>query len=391
MGQATHTRPDGCLLWLHAGSGHLAGPVSAIAKELSHLRGEPVHTLVTTSDGSPLIPSVAEATIYQTAPGETPGSLKRFFDHWQPDLGVILGIPDRPKLIKAAAEREGLLYLATPERGTMTDVRRLAYTPGRILKRFQTCFAASTVEADALERHLEGTPLSIEVLGPLSDTSHALPCVDADCDALATQIAGRPVWLAAGITRAEIEPIEEAHRKAFRSAHRLMLILVPQDIEDAGLMAQILEGKGWSTALRSKTEKIDLDTQVLIADVPDEMGIWYRLAPTTFVGGTFDAHGAAGDPYDPAALGSAVLHGPHTGSTPARFDRLAQANASLIVADAKALGAAVQSLLAPDKAAALAQAGWAATTESAVVIERMVELMDIHLDAQEAALAESHA
>ncbi|MEP0563073.1 MAG: glycosyltransferase N-terminal domain-containing protein [Paracoccaceae bacterium] len=389
LGQATHTRPDGCLLWLHASSGHLAGPISAIAKELSHLRGEPVHALVTTSDGSPLIPSVAEATIYQTAPGETSGSHKRFFDHWHPELGVILGIPDRPKLIKAAAERDGLLYLATPERGTMTDVRRLAYTPGAVLERFKTCFAASTVEADALERHLEGKPLKIEVLGPLSDTSHALACHDADCDALATQIAGRPVWLAAGITRAEIAFIEEAHRKAFRSAHRLMLILVPQDLEDAGLMSDILESKGWSTALRSQTEKIDIDTQVLIADVPDEMGIWYRLAPTTFVGGTFDAHSEAGDPYDPAALGSAVLHGPHTGDTPARFERLAQANASLLIEDSEALGVAIQSLLSPDKAAVLAQAGWATTTESAEVIERMVELMDMHLDAQEAALSGS--
>lgn len=379
------------MLWLHASSGHLAGPVVAIAKELSHLRGEPVHALVTTSDGTALIPSVAQVAIHQLAPGETSGSLKRFFDHWQPDLGVILGIPDRPKLIKEAAERDGLLYLATPERGTMTDVRRLSYTPGRVLARFKTCFAASTVEADALERHLEGAPVNIEVLGPLSDTSHALACVDADCNALATQLAGRPVWLAACITRAEIDPIEEAHRKAFRSAHRLVLILVPQDLEDAQLMADVLEAKGWSTALRSQTEKIDLDTQVLIADVPDEMGIWYRLAPTTFVGGTFDAFGAAGDPYDPAALGSAVLHGPQTGDTPARFERLAHANASLIVEDAPALGRAIQSLLAPDKAAALAQAGWATTTESAEVIERMVELMDIHLDAREAALAERNA
>ena len=378
-------------MWLHASSGHLAGPVTAIAKELSHLRGEPVHALVTTSDGTPLIPSVAQVALHQLAPTETPGSLKRFFDHWQPDLGVVLGIPDRPKLIKEAASRDSLLYLASPERGTMTDARRLAYTPGRVLARFKTCFAASTVEADMLERHLEGAPLNIEVLGPLSDTSHALPCVDADCDALAAQLAGRPVWLAAGITRAEIAMIEEAHRKAFRSAHRLMLILVPQDLADAQLMADILEKKGWSAALRSQAEKIDLDTQVLVADVDDEMGIWYRLAPTTFVGGTFDRLGMAGDPYDPAALGSAVLHGLETGDTPARFERLAQANASLVVEDATALGVAIQSLLAPDKAAALAQAGWATTTESAVVIERMVELMDIDLDAREATLAESRA
>lgn len=376
---------------MHASSSHQAGPVAAIAKELSHLRGEPVHALFTTPDPAPLIPSVAEVVIHQLAPGETPGSLTRFFDHWQPDLGIMLGFPDRPNLIKEAAARDILMYLATPERGTMTDVRRLAYTPGDILSQFKTGFAASTAEADVLTRHLEGAPLGIEVLGPLSDTTHALPCNDAECDALAAQLANRPIWLAAGITRAEIDLIERAHRKAFSAAHRLMLILVPYDIAAAKQITKELESKGWSTALRSTAGRLDLDTQVLIADVADEMGLWYRLAPTTFVGGTFDPDGPVGDPFDPAALGSAVLHGPETGPTPARFKRLTEANASLLVRDEKELGLAVQSLLAPDKAAALAQAGWATTTESAQVIERMVELMDIHLDAREAERTESEA
>lgn len=378
-------------MWFHAVESHLAGPVTAIAKELSHLRGEPVHALVTTPDDTPLIPSVGQVVIHQVAPGETQGSLKRFFDHWHPDLCVFLGIPDRPKLIKEAAARGVLLYLATAERGTLTDARHLAYTPSNLLARFKTCFAASTVEAEVLERHLDGTPLKIEVLGPLSDTVHALPCNDAECNALALQLASRPIWLAAEVTRLEVEHIEAAHRKAFSSAHRLLLILVPRSLDDAPEIADALERKGWSTALRSQATKLDLDTQILIADVPDEMGLWYRLAPTTFVGGTFDRDAAPSDPFDPAALGSAVLHGPETGSAPARFVKLAHANASLLVRDANELGMAIKSLLSPDKAAALAQAGWATTTESAEVVERMVELMDIHLDEQLAAQAESQA
>ena len=350
-----------------------------------------MHALVTTPDDTPLIPSVGQVVIHQVVPGETQGSLKRFFDHWHPELCVILGIPDRPKLIKEAAARDILLYLATAERGTITDVRRLAYTPGNLLARFKTCFAASTAEAGVLERHLDGAPLNIEILGPLSDTIHALPCNDAECDALAAEMASRPIWLAAEVTLAELEHIEAAHRKAFSAAHRLMLILAPRFLDDAAEIATTLEGQGWSTALRSQGTKLDLDTQILIADVPGEMGLWYRLAPTTFVGGTFDPDAAPSDPYDPAALGSAVLHGPETGSTPARFVKLAHANASLLVRDAEELGMAIRSLLSPDKAAELAQAGWATTTESAAVVERMVELMDMHLDDQQAARSGSRS
>ena len=48
--------------------------------------------------------------------------------------------------------------------------------------------------------------------------------------------------------------------------------------------------------------------------------------------------------------------------------------------DGESLGGAVETLLAPDKAAALAQAGWAVTTESAPVVDELVELLDIALE-----------
>ncbi len=110
------------------------------------------------------------------------------------------------------------------------------------------------------------------------------------------------------------------------------------------------------------------------------MGLWYRLAPTSFIGGSFLEGAQTTDPFDAAALGSAVLHGPHLSDSAPRFHRLTQMGGCLKVSDAGSLGEAIQSLLAPDKAAALAQAGWAVTTESAAVVERLVEVMDIALE-----------
>ena len=145
-----------------------------------------------------------------------------------------------------------------------------------------------------------------------------------------------------------------------------------------------LRDKGWEVGQSSAGQNAEEAIQILVADGGDEHGLWYRLAPITFIGGTIDPTARPSDPYAPATLGSAVLHGPNLGASPARFQRLAEAGACLRVESADQLGAAVQRLLAPDKAAELAQAGWKVTTESAHVIERLVELINETLDDREA-------
>ncbi len=379
MGQASRARPEGCLIWLHARLASEAGPVLALAQELSRLRGEPVHCLVTTETDARLVPSLEAAVIHQLVPGETMGSINRFLAHWSPDLVVEMGVTDRPRLFEEVARRKLPMFHVAPSR--RVSLRRYP----EYLTSFRALLAVSASESEAVRRQFAETNLAIEITGPLSDTINALACNEAECDTLARLLGGRPVWLTAKALPGEIEMIEVAHRRAFRAAHRMLLILVPAEVEEAAAMRRVFEEKGWRTALRSDGEEPDPDIQVYIADTEDELGMWYRLAPTSFVGGTLVEGGVPADPFDPAALGSAVLHGPYAGAAAARFDRLRENRASLSVANGEELGAAVLSLLAPDKAALLAQAGWATTTESAHVIERLAELMDLALDEGEVA------
>lgn len=371
-------------MWVHAQTPDEAGAAPAVARELSRLRGEPVHTLVTTAANEPAIPSLTERAIVQLAPGDTQGSVNRFLNHWHPDLGLVLGLPERPNLISTARDRGIPLYLAAAERGTIGLRRRLSYIPASLLHCFRTCLAASAADAEVLDRHLEDA-VRVEVSGPLCDTTHPPGCLEAEHETLTRLLGGRPVWLAASVTDSEIPAIEHAHRKAFRAAHRLLLILVPRDPDTGPAVTEMLEELGWQVARRSAEQEPDRDIQIYVADTADELGLWYRIAPMSFIGGTLDKSAVPADPYDAAALGSVALHGPHTGEAPMRFRRLAEAGASVGITSAEALGSELQTLLAPDKAAAHAEAGWRVTTESAHVVARLAELMDIALDEQEAA------
>jgi 3-deoxy-D-manno-octulosonic-acid transferase len=380
LGQASQPRPAGCLLWAHARTSGELGAVVAVAQELSRLRGETINILATTLDNAPLFPAVADTVLHELVPGETSGSVSRFLDHWQPDMGLVVGLPDRPNLISAAQDRGIPLFLAASNRDAIGAQRRIGHLSASLLGKFQACLAASAADGEVLKRHLdEGT--RVEVTGPLSDTIHALPCHESERDTLARLLGGRPVWLAAHVTESEVAAVEAAQRKAFRAAHRLLLILVPRDAALGPKIAGSLETMGWHVALRSAGGEPDENIQVYVADTEDEMGLWYRLAPITFVGGTLEKGAQPSDPYQPAALGSAVLHGPNVGPAPARFRRLAEAGASVSVESENNLGTVVQTLLSPDKTAMLAHAGWMATTESAHVVERLAELMDSALDA----------
>lgn len=372
LGQSTIARPEGLVLWVLAEKSSEIGPAPALAQEVSRRLGLPLHVLATPLSDTPLVPSVENAVIHQLAPADSEGSARRFLDHWRPDAALVFGTPPRGQLLNEAATRRIPLFGAASDRNSITSQRRLP----SYLKHFHTFFAASASEATLLRPALKAAETVIEIAGPLTDTVNAPPCNEAECDDLAKLLGGRPVWLAADVDGIEIDIAEAAHRKAFRSAHRLLLVLVPRPNCDAAEIVERFERDGWRVARRSTMAEPDPEIQIYIADTENELGFWYRLAPACFIGGSILRQGIPTDPFAPAALGSAVLHGPNTGPNPSRFERLAENNASLPVRNADELAEAVVTLLAPDKAASLAQAGWATVTESAHVIECIADVME---------------
>jgi len=365
---------------MHAHDAADTGAITALCQEIARLRGEPVYGLVTSVENAPTVASVA---IHQLVPGETSGSVGRFFDHWAPDIAIVIGPPERPLLIAEAAARGIPLFLAASRRGQIAPDGRLSLLAASLLEHFSKFLASSATEAQAISSGSVEQD-RVTVTGPLSDTVLALPCNQAELDDLGNTLAGRPVWLAAHVIPSEIAAVEAAQRRTIRAAHRLLLIVVPRIPENGAEVSAALEAQGWRTALRSKGEEPDENVQVYVADTEDEVGLWYRLAPITFLGGTFDVEEKASDPFEPASLGSAVVHGPDIGNNSHRFARLKKANATVEVASPDELGDTIFNLLAPDKAAILAHAGWSVTSESAHVVESLAEMIDAELDPGEA-------
>ncbi|KAF0675480.1 3-deoxy-D-manno-octulosonic acid transferase [Profundibacterium mesophilum] len=375
LGRSRAERPGGTLLWVHLAPG--VDP-RGIRSLLAALRQEhrDLSCLLSCDEPSALRAACGEVPGERVvaAPIDTPAIAQRFLSHWRPDMAIWVGMDMRPALAGAALDR------GVPMGGIDLDLRAL---PGRFRKggarqlaRFRFLLA-STPPPAGLESQLGR---AVERVGRLRPLQAPLRCNEGEREHLAGLLLSRPVWLAAGLRAEELAAVATAHRIASHLSHRLLLIVVPEAPEEGAMLRDRLAAQGWRCALRSADEEPRDDTAIYVADTAGEDGLWYRLAPISFLGGTLSPPAAGRDPGAPAALGSAVLHGPATAAHADSYAALHQGRAAWRVRDGEDLGRVVERLLSPEKVARLAHAAWMVTTDGADAFNRAHELIEAMLD-----------
>jgi 3-deoxy-D-manno-octulosonic-acid transferase len=253
--------------------------------------------------------------------------------------------------------------------------RRFVGLAGSTLRRFDRVLATDEDAARALIE-AGAAEASVEVSGPLEEETSTLGCNMRERDAIGSILAARPVWLATAVPETEEAAVIAAHRAATQLAHRLLLILEPANPANGPELARRLSTEGLNVTLRSVEGEPDASTEVMIADAEGELGLWYRLAPVSYMAGTLDANAGGGrSPLEPAALGSAIVHGPHTGPNAGLYGKFWSAGAARGVADGPGLAEALSELLSPDKAATMAHSAWRVSTGGATTSERVLELV----------------
>jgi 3-deoxy-D-manno-octulosonic-acid transferase len=368
-------RPGGALAWLHVPAAASAPAMQELARRLIDEDG--VAVLMT---GAADVP-VEKGVVHLNPPTDTPALARAFLDHWRPDIAVFSDGDLLPALIQEAADRRIPLLLADAREPRLPRERD-SWFPG-LMRRSLAQFAhvACIDEPSARAFRKAGAALSaVAVTGRMEARSAALPCLEAEREALARLLAARPVWFACAVPEAEETAVIEAQRAVAALAHRLLLILLPERAARAEPLARAVEEAGLTVALRSADEEPDAETAVFVVETEAELGLWYRLAPVTFLGGSLSGTGALRDPMEAAALGSAILHGPRPGAHGVAMGRLGAARAARAVGSPRDLAEALGDLLAPDRAARLAHAAWTVASDGAEATDalhnRIRRLMD---------------
>ena len=69
------------------------------------------------------------------------------------------------------------------------------------------------------------------------------------------------------------------------------------------VIAAVMEaGEGWTVAQRGLDQEPDTETEVYLPDSAAEYGVWYRLAPVCYMGGSLLGEGCARSPMEAAAV-----------------------------------------------------------------------------------------
>ncbi|WP_223631817.1 3-deoxy-D-manno-octulosonic acid transferase [Rhodobacter sp. TJ_12] len=302
------------------------------------------------------------------------GSPRALMRQLAPDLLVLFGNDLPGALIKAAGKADVPVMMAdvqaTPQSAGRQPLR--GFGKPALLRRMARVLVRDQGSITPLLQ-LGVEPAKLEVSGVLGQPAEPLRCSEAERVSLAALTRTRPVWLAAAVPPEEIDAMIAAQERATRHAHRMLLILAPDPPESAEHLAARLSAQGLAVASRALEGEPEDETEIFLADDPAEYGLWYRIAPVSYMGGTLSgAQGAARCPFEAAALGSAVVHGPKTTPYTSEYTRLGEARAARAIHDASSLGAAVADLMSPDRAAALAHNAWAVTSGGAAAAEAVV-------------------
>jgi 3-deoxy-D-manno-octulosonic-acid transferase len=371
-------RPDGDLIWLHAPT------------QVSHLRMlqlavrliENLGVTVLLTSPMPIAPQdhAGLALIQQPVPDDSASEAIVFLDHWRPNIILFSEGEIRPATLLEADDRR-IPTLLVDARPPYLVKDREGWYPGLLRKSLQTLRHVMAIDDASVKALRKAGAISVDLTGRMEEPSFVLGHHEPERAALAQLMRSRPVWLAVCVPPAEEAAVIAAHRAALQQSHRLLLILIPNHPARAETLGQMIEeSEGWMVALRGQVDEPEAEISVYIPEDTLELGLWYRLAPVCYLGGSLAAEGCIRNPMEAAALGSAILYGPRPGSFGITFGRLGGALAARAVGSADDLSQALCDLLAPERAAKMAHAAWGVASDgveaTGLVMDHVRRILD---------------
>ncbi len=320
-------------VWLHAASnGELASARPLIVALLAARPGLRLLVTTNTTTAQSLARSWAEPRITaRLAPLDTLWALHRFLARHRPAALIVVENELWPNRLRLAAAR-GLPVLVVGGRiSPRSAARWRRFGLGAQMMAALTALSAqdSTSEAGFLAMGLpEGRLLARLNL----KTAVAAPAPSQVLDWPRAQ-----TLLAASTHAGEEGIVLEAFATARARNPGLRLILAPRHPRRGPEIARMIAAQGLRHSLRSAGEPPT--EPVYLADTMGEMENWYAAAGLCFIGGTLVEKGGH-TPFEPAAYGCALVHGPSVENHAPAFAALDRAGAAIAVHDGASLAQA---------------------------------------------------
>jgi 3-deoxy-D-manno-octulosonic-acid transferase len=369
-GETSLLRPAGKLVWCHAASVGEAMSLLPLVKAL--LAGHPdLHALVTSgtlTSAAILKQRLPPQAFHQFVPLDRPAWVRRFLDHWRPDLVLWIESEIWPNFLTEIGRRAIPAALVNG-RLSVSSARwwqLVAPTLRQLLGVFTVRLAQSEADRERWDRFLPFT-----FAGNLKFAVEAPPADPSALAGLRELLAGRPIWLAANTHADEEARSLAVHADLHRRYPGLLTIVVPRHPERGSALRELAEKAGLSVALRSENTSLSPATDIYIADTLGELGTFYELAPIAYIGGSFGQGGHS--PVEAALLGNAIVFGPDMRNNAGIATLLRERGAAMQIEDTRRLTEIIDGWLRdPAAAAAMAEKARTIAVAEAQVLPRVL-------------------
>lgn len=377
-GQPSAERPAGALVWAHAAS---VGELVAILQLIERVHARGFHVLLTT--GTVTAAKLAErrlpeGVIHQFVPLDMPYFVARFLNHWRPNLALIAESELWPNLITEGRKR-GIPFVLVNGRlspRSYSRWKKLGRSAAALLSRVDLCLAQ---DADDAERFANLGAQRVLTTGNLKFDVPPPPVTPVALAAMERAIRGRPIVLSASTHEGEETLLIEAHMRLRQTVPGLLTMIAPRHPHRGYDIADIAERVGAVPVIRSRGHLPDAGTEIYIADTIGELGLFYRIAPIVFMGGSLVKHGGQ-NPIEPAKLNSAILHGPHIWNFSSVYAKLNRARGAATVTTAESLTKSLALLLDdPDLVLRMAQAAKTTVDQLGGALDRTFAAIEPYL------------
>jgi len=376
LGHPGKARPEGPLVWAHAASvGESLSLLPLVERLVKDRPGLIVLVTTGTLTSSRLMAErLPDGAVHQFVPVDRVSYVRRFLDHWHPDLALWVESEFWPNLIIETASRNIPMILIN---GRISPRSFLGWQRfGGLIKKLLSCFDLCLAQADAdAERLLRLGAVSAKYVGNLKFAALPLPVAADELSNLQDAFGDRPRWLAASTHSGEEIIVAMVHQRLKATRPGLLTVIVPRHPDRGAEIAAMLRGQKLAVSRRSDGDAIGPQTDIYLADTVGEMGLFFRLAGVVFMGKSLVPLGGQ-NPLEAAKLDCAIVHGPHVMNFDEMTKKMKNAAAALEVADEGALETVIGRLLndGAERGRMIAAAGEWAVAEAGVLDAVVAEL-----------------
>ena len=337
------TRGDGLLVWFHVAS--VGEAMSILPLVDSFIQDKKIDriliTSITLSSGKILKKRFSDnpKINHQFLPLDITSLVKKFLEHWKPNLAIFIDSEIWPNLILKISENKIPLLLIN-DRITKNSFDRWRFSKNfakKIFEKFDLCIA-SNKESEEFLKVLGSKNIKNYGNLKLSNIKTNIKKLDED---FLNKVKDKKVLCGASTHPSEEIICAETHLKIKKNYTNILTIIIPRHINRVKKTKQELIKFNLNVVLSSELNNFDNGTDIILIDSYGESLKFYNISKYVFLGKSLVKSlekDSGQNPIEPARLGCKIFHGPFVSNFAETYDYLKKLGVTKKINNSNELG-----------------------------------------------------